>query len=185
MEIHDDDPDNFEFVLRFIYTGDYDKDAIEKMSNGDKAKRMSILLGIYAIADKYGIERLYAPAVDDVLTTLNSIPVHEIHDILLVVIHTHYETILDANTPIGKMLASFILDKGRDIMSSDDFRTSMETFPVFAADVALGLFRDGFFNYKPARCSCGWTIYHDPAAEKISKNKKFHCYTCGKWLYTS
>ena len=185
MEIHDDDPDDFEFVLKFIYTEDYDKDTIEKMSNGDKAKRMSIPLGIYAIADKYGIKRLYAPAADDVLTTLESIPAHEIHDMLLVVVHTHYETILDANTPIGKMLVSFILDKGREIMTSDEFRISMEAFPIFAADVALGLSREGFFNYKPTRCSCGWTIYHDPAAEKISRNKKVHCYTCSKWLYTS
>jgi hypothetical protein len=184
MEIYDDDPDNFEFVLKFIYTEDYNKDAIVKMSNGDKAKRISIPLGIYAIADKYDIKRLYAPAIDDILTNLESIPVHEIHGMLPVVVHTPYETIPSANTPIGKMLVSFLLNKGRDTMASDDFLASMESFPVFAADVALGLFREGLFKYKPARCSCGWTIYHDPVAEKISKNKKVHCYTCGKWLYT-
>lgn len=183
MEIHDDDPDGFEFVLKFIYTGDYDKDAIEKTSNGDKAKRMSIPLGVYSIADKYGIQRLYAPATDDVLTALKSIPVQKLHEMLLVVVRVHYETILDANTPIGKMLVSFILDQGRDIMTSDDFRISMESFPIFAADIALGLSREGFFKYKPARCSCGWTIYHDPGAEILSRNKKVHCYSCSKWLY--
>jgi hypothetical protein len=183
MEIHDDDPDNFEFVLKFLYDGDYDKDAIEKMSNSDKDKRISISLGIYLIADKYGIERLYAPAAGDILLALKSVPVHEMHETLLLIVNTHYQTILDADTSIGKMLVSFILDQDRDIIASDDFRTSMEFYPVFAADIALGLSRGGFLKFKPARCSCGWTIFHDPAAEKAAGSKKVLCYNCNKWLY--
>jgi hypothetical protein len=154
------------------------------MSNGDKAKRISIPLGIYLIADKYGIERLYAPATGDALQALKSIPVYKMLDTLLLVVNTHYETIFDADTSIGKMLVSFILDQDRDIIASDRFRISMESHPVFAADIALGLSRGGFFKFKPARCSCGWTIFHDPVAEKALGNKKVHCYGCNKWLYS-
>ena len=183
MEIQDDDPDNFEFVLKFLYAGDYDTDAIEKMSKGDKEKRISISLGIYLIADKYGIERLYASAAGDILLALKSVPIHEMHETLLLVVNTHYETILDADTSIGKMLVSFILDQDRDIIASNGFRTSMESYPVFAADIALGLSRGGFFNFKPVRCSCGWTIFHNPAANIHLLDKRIRCSSCNSWLY--
>jgi hypothetical protein len=67
MEFHDDEPDQFELALKFIYTPDYDRSIIETMVGDDKTQRILIAIGLYQIADKYDITRLYAPTVDDVL----------------------------------------------------------------------------------------------------------------------
>ncbi|KAH6625363.1 hypothetical protein C7974DRAFT_280672, partial [Boeremia exigua] len=55
IEIHDDHPDHFEFLLKYIYTYEYDKAAIRKLAAGDAVNRVLIPIGIQAIADKYDV----------------------------------------------------------------------------------------------------------------------------------
>lgn len=50
--IHDDDPDHVELLLKYIYTYNYDKSAVDKLVAGDKAKCVLILIGINALANK-------------------------------------------------------------------------------------------------------------------------------------
>jgi hypothetical protein len=55
MEIHDDDLDDFEFLLKYIYTYTYNTNAIKELFKGDYTKRLLIPIGIYALADKYDV----------------------------------------------------------------------------------------------------------------------------------
>lgn len=181
MEIHDDDPEHFEFVLKFMYTEQYDKSAIEKMSKGDEAKRMVIPIGIYTIADKYDITRLYSPAAEDVLTTLKSTPDNK-SDVLRTVIRTHYEVSARADMSMGNILASFVLKHRREFMKLKDFEVLMQSFPIFAADIALALCREGIFKYTPLSCDCGWTIYHNPEIEDQQQGQRHYCCMCSNWI---
>jgi hypothetical protein len=154
MELHDDDPDHFELALKFIYTLDYNKNTINTIAGSNKAKRILIALGIYRIADKYDIIRLYAPASDDVLATLKSTP-DKSYAILREVIRFHYETCSSADTSMGKAITSVMLDDRRDFMREKDFEAIMQSFPVFAADMALIYKREGMFQIRKAVCeSC-------------------------------
>ncbi|KAF2799325.1 hypothetical protein K505DRAFT_294799 [Melanomma pulvis-pyrius CBS 109.77] len=182
MAIYDDDPEHFEFVLKFIYTEHYDKSAIEKISEGDVAKRTVIPIGIYAIADKYDITRLYSPAAEDVLTTFKSTPDDQ-HDVLRAAIQTHYEMSSRADMPMGNILASFVLEHRREFTKLEDFQILMQSFPTFAADIALALCREGVFKYSPLRCVCGWTIYYNRGAMGQNHIRRRQCEKCRKWVF--
>jgi hypothetical protein len=66
MELQDDNPEHFEFALRFMYTPEYDHATAEKLAPAtDEIKCAAFALGIHTIADKYDINRLISPAVAD------------------------------------------------------------------------------------------------------------------------
>ncbi|KAJ4409256.1 hypothetical protein N0V91_002612 [Didymella pomorum] len=55
IELHDDDPDHFEFLPKSIYHDEYDIEAVEKLAGteaANKEKRILVPIGIYAVADK-------------------------------------------------------------------------------------------------------------------------------------
>jgi len=183
MEMHDDHPDYFEFVLKFMYTEMYDTDVIENMAKGDKTKRMEIPMGIHEIADKYDVTRLLKPVTDDVLLTLKAAADLDRCDMLQTVITAHYEHIPRANTSMGNMLVSFLL--GCNFMESGFFEVLLQSYPMFAADVALGLFRGGMLTklnsihkYERKQCGCGFAYYR---AATDPQNSHF-CRRCNRWL---
>ncbi|KAF3009945.1 hypothetical protein E8E13_011118 [Curvularia kusanoi] len=66
MTIHDDDPDHFEFFLKFIYTHAYDTAKITELANGDPIQRVTIPCEILALADKYNMPLLIGPIANDI-----------------------------------------------------------------------------------------------------------------------
>ncbi|KAH6881990.1 hypothetical protein BKA58DRAFT_11610 [Alternaria rosae] len=70
MELHEDDPEHFEFLLKFIYTGAYNKQEITKLAADDRSKRVLIPIGVHAVADKYNVAKLYEPAAENVKAVL-------------------------------------------------------------------------------------------------------------------
>ncbi|KAF2867727.1 BTB/POZ protein, partial [Massariosphaeria phaeospora] len=71
-ELHDDEADYFEFLLKFIYTEKYDKDALAKMADRFKIEKVLVAIDINTIASKYDVRRLYEPAAEDVSAMLIS-----------------------------------------------------------------------------------------------------------------
>lgn len=93
MELHDDDPDHFEGVLKFIYTQDYDPATIP--SNSNALQKIQFMLGLYKVADKYNVFRL--PELTRYLPPPSSLeyrqrfhnPHHRCHNVLRVLFCTY------------------------------------------------------------------------------------------------
>jgi hypothetical protein len=180
MELYDDEPDSFELALKFIYTLDYDKSTIETMAGDNKIKRTLIAQGVYQVADKYDITRLYAPASDDVLATLKSTPDSKF-EILRKVIRSHYETCSGTDTPMGKAIISVMLEDRRNFMREEDFEVIMQSFPAFTVDIALNHKREGMFNVRKAVCSCkSITLIDTSPYPSYYSTTSVNCRSCNK-----
>ena len=136
MELHEDDPDLFEFMLKFLYSDHYDKDAIAKLAANDNNKRGLLAIGVYSLADKYDIPKLYEPATEDLKTLLFASA--STQAFLSAIICSAYED-LRIDTPTGRMIVSVVLTKFTDFSRTADFRKMMVGYPMLAADVALNL----------------------------------------------
>ncbi|KAF2821943.1 hypothetical protein CC86DRAFT_410338 [Ophiobolus disseminans] len=65
MELHDDDPDHFECVLKFMVTLQYDPNVMKSTAAKDqKHEVVQYILGVYRVADKYDVGRLLTPAAE-------------------------------------------------------------------------------------------------------------------------
>ena len=152
MELHEDGPDLFEFMLKFLYSDHYDKDAIAKLAAKDKKNRGLLAIGIYSLADKYDIPKLYKPATED-LETLLSDGGGCTQAFLITIIEAAYED-LRIDTPMGRMIVSVILAKFFTFSQTSEFRKLMLDYPMLAADVALNL----QLNKASMRLSTAFTI---------------------------
>lgn len=136
MEIYDDDPDHFEFLLKYMYTQQYLPAAISRMAGNDCVQRVTIPLGIYLVADKYNMpSSLFRKIIAD-LSRVLSRDVYTL-DVLLSLVPLCYCLISKADHPFGKQLAKGILWRSRSVTSSEDFKNMVKAHPVFGADVAL------------------------------------------------
>jgi hypothetical protein len=54
IEIHEDDPEQFEVMLKYLYTNKYESPD----GTTELARRFLILIGVHTLADKYDVERL-------------------------------------------------------------------------------------------------------------------------------
>jgi hypothetical protein len=72
MELHEDDPDHFEFVLKFIYSEQYDSTAVK--TTADKGvDTLRSVVGVYRVADKYDVVKLLGPSVEHFQQVMSSI----------------------------------------------------------------------------------------------------------------
>jgi hypothetical protein len=170
-------------VLKFIYNIEYDKSAIEAMAGNDKIKRILIPMGIYTIADKYAITRLYSSAFADFAATLHSISDHD-YKTLRAVIMAHYgsETGCSADTLMGSLITSFLLEHRRDFLNFGDFETLISTFPWFAVDVVLKSKHQGVFHMRKASSpKCGHQMWVDTSDKDSFYSTVYApCISCGQ-----
>jgi hypothetical protein len=135
MALHDDDPENFELALRFMYTHEYDQTTAEKLAPvTDDIKRAAFALGIHIIADKYDINRLISPAVEDLRQILLESTSNQV---LKSVIEKHYNSCTRTGTLMGDLIVSMVLKKYLLFRQSETFTELLGCTPLFATDVAL------------------------------------------------
>ncbi|KAG9204252.1 hypothetical protein G6514_001325 [Epicoccum nigrum] len=104
MEIHDDDPDHFEFIFKYMYTHCYDIAAIETLAAGHR---------IYLVADKYNMPSfLFRETVSE----SKNILYHDDYtlDELLSLVPLYYGMISEAAHPFGTLLVEQILGEFRE-----------------------------------------------------------------------
>lgn len=136
MTVHDDNPEYFEFFLKFMYTHYYDKDAIVKLAAENSTRRVMIPSEIFIVADKYDMPLLAEPIAqdiegllaNDILCTLS---------LLKTVISAHYKQASSPGGPVGKILVSKIKNRFDDFPDSDEFVSLVKAYPVFGADMVL------------------------------------------------
>lgn len=140
MTTHDDDPDLFEFLLKYMYTYKYDRDALDKLTGQDPVKRVLAPVVLYAIADKYDLPAIYSDIIKDMEYLLDeSTNTTELY--LSAIIETHYGACASVDTALGDFIAYKCLHS-QEFLGSEDFRDMTKIFPVFGADVALGMSKE-------------------------------------------
>jgi hypothetical protein len=159
MEIHDDDPDHFEFALKFIYTLEYNAQEIEaktKIGNDAKKRQALFIVRAYIVADKYDIRRLLPPAAAHLKRVLAG---RADTTILESVIEEHYNVCSTPGAPVGKVIAPTIISTFHGYVKIDKFAALLKESPVFAADIAGYYYEQGMFNIRRVECqSCQRTI---------------------------
>ncbi|KAF2643831.1 hypothetical protein P280DRAFT_546719 [Massarina eburnea CBS 473.64] len=159
MELHDDDPDHFEFILKFIYTGCYDYEAVTQLANGDTIKRGLTPVQIYVIADKYDVRRLYEPAMKEIETILKAEPRYD-YVMLKAVIEEYYNSHGGGGSPLGLLISKVLLGHNHSFTETPDFENLLMRFSALGGDMALVYHRQGMFQTRPLVCRhCLLTIH--------------------------
>ncbi|KAI4705984.1 hypothetical protein J4E81_000869 [Alternaria sp. BMP 2799] len=177
MELHEDDPEHFEFVLKFIYTGAYDKHEITKLAGDDKNKRVLVPIGVHAIADKYDIAKLYKPAAEDVKAVL----LEAVKDQVMIVdaIRAYYSTQVNADGSMGRLITSVIFEKYGDFVHTEEFERLLLANPTFATDVALHYQRNKVLRVAGrAQCQSCKLQAVDIGIMRTRGMVSFHCPLC-------
>ena len=175
MEIHDDDPDHFEFILKYMYTHCFDAAAIKTPTAGDCVRRVTALLGIYLVADKYNMPSSLFSSISNHARMVLNYSEYTL-DILLSLVPLCYGIISKADHPFGEVLVKAILRKSREITLSDDFTKMVKAHPVFGADVALLLGKEKV-SYYCEYCEHRRSKFLPYAAE----NMKINCMDCANF----
>jgi hypothetical protein len=136
MTLHDDDPEHFEFFLKFMYTHHYDKDAIVKLAAEKSTRRVTIPSEILVIADKYDMPLLAEPIAQDIEGLLANKNLCTL-GLLKIVISAHYKQASSPGGPVGMVLVSKIKNHFHDFSNSDEFVSLVKAYPVFGADIVL------------------------------------------------
>lgn len=128
MVLYDDDPDHFEFALKFMYTLEYDIDNIKD----NKLARFALAKGVSMVADKYKIKLLVQSAAEDIKCIL-------IHDFdfatLSSIISHHYTMPTACDEDISQIIATCIFQKHHSFTRCDKFAKVCTAHPVFASDI--------------------------------------------------
>jgi len=179
MELHEDDPEYFEFLLKFMYTGAYNKHEIAKLAGDDKIKRVLVPIGVHAIADKYDVAKLYEPAAEDVKAVL--VEAAKDKEMLITAIHAHYGTEVNVDGAMGRLITSVVFEKHQDLVRTKDFEQLLLAHPSFAADVALNAQRNNALSVlKVGYCgTCGNHNIDVAGLRKIGRSH-FYCPQCAR-----
>ncbi|KAJ4351246.1 uncharacterized protein N0V89_006585 [Didymosphaeria variabile] len=139
IEVHNDVPEHFEAALKFLYTQQYDSEAVAEQAFIQNAQRIRVPIGILVVADKYDIERLSGLIVDDVkiyLLTTTRLPV------LVAAIKEYYPNCPNAGSPMGIALTTVLL--GRPASThTEEVKLLIGQYLAFGADMAIHLHECG------------------------------------------
>ncbi|KAE8833852.1 hypothetical protein PTNB85_03775 [Pyrenophora teres f. teres] len=177
MDIHDDNPDHFEAMLRYIYTEKFE------LALDASAFEMSFLfsIGVYILADKYDVEGLGEEAVQHfgckewrcLEGTCDRTPTPPD---AVSMIQAYYETCNIADSKMGFRIAAFVLSHMKTFLRHPLFRNLILQYPMFATDILLSeLFNDATFSDITIR-----QIYKGKVTE-YAAHKAVLC-TCSVWF---
>ena len=172
MTCEGDDPDQFEFLLKFMYTEDYDMDAIKKLAAGNTTRRVAFPIELHAIADKYDVCHLLEATLHDVADLLQY---EDSLDMLRALISVHYKSVSIADSAIGNILTTKLLTQHRTFASTDEFTDLVKSQPVFCLDAVFHMGRQ-----KSHACDyCGHVSFPNFSAPLVKITKYVFCENCG------
>jgi hypothetical protein len=144
----------------------------------DPKKRALLPMDLYIIADKYSITRLLEPIAMDIRASLE-LSEHSDYEVPQAVIERYYESCLQPNSLVGSTIASVILKNCDSFTDQPRFEDYLQNYPVFSADVALEMQRQGHFQFRMISCKHCWR--QAPSKGDGWYNAQ-HCYHCGRIL---
>jgi hypothetical protein len=141
IELRDDQPDHFEFALRFIYTFECRLSDMNQGTRKDnELEQMKFLLGVYTIVDKYDITRLVGPVKTHFETILRACTDTKI---LSAVVKAHYNAKSEWGHVMGMLISSVLLDLRHQFTQSNSFTQLCQEFPAFAVDIMSAMGKAG------------------------------------------
>lgn len=178
IELHDDKPDDFEALLRSIYTTDYDTDTVGNLVLADDASVALNLIGIYVVADKYDVTRISAAVMKAIPPAL-----HDATDeAITAAIKAYYDGTALVGSKIGTAIVQEVYTQHSKLMSSAGFEELVRLYPAFGADVALAVVRKPKPEPKSVRfCLMSGHIHENVVTKEMSESEQiyFFCAWCG------
>lgn len=131
IELHDDDADHFEFMLKYFYTVD-----MESVSLGFLDMLIKTF-GLYTIADKYGCEGLGKLAVDEFEEHMADTPLTITVDMCELMIEDHYDDCVKSDCAMGKAIATCFLKNAFNPEDSTKLASLAYKYPGLGRDLVL------------------------------------------------
>jgi hypothetical protein len=130
LDIHDDNPEHFEIMLKYLYTYKYETpDGVS-----DFEKQFIIPIGLHTLADKYVVEGLGARAVEafgyDKSKILDADECEQL-------VQAHYEYCAQVDSPMGQAITGYILVVLKSFMYTDMFAALVQRYPILGADIVF------------------------------------------------
>lgn len=148
-----------------MYTLKFDSGFVYNLVKGDKTQYYLIAFGICAIAEKYDIEWMHEPIADSLEKQIGcNFRRTELKNF----INAYYQSCVRVDTPVGKVLASLVLERHHWFTTPDStaYTTLLKRHPAFSADMAI---RYTWFEQQTCD-ECGITIAVDAARASKSVN---------------
>jgi hypothetical protein len=158
MELHDDDPDHFEFVLKFIYTLNVNANDVKFRTNDTRKtkdvvkeglRQVQFILGVYIVTDKDNIEPLLPHIANHLKDFLAARPLTQY---LEPIIEKYYGVYSAPNSAAGQAIASSVIHIFSGYAKSSEFANLPRKYPIFAADIAGYYHQEGMFDVRRFKC---------------------------------
>lgn len=177
IETHDDDPALFEILLRYVYHGRYNYQAIERLAS-DNIDRVWALFDLSSIADKYNISDLDNSAFHDMIQRLEKLADPDFA-IIRSVIERHYSSVAATDQYKGRELTLVAIEPRRKFVESPVFDAVIESHPGSAVDIARAA-KDAYElcteNMYCSKCDRNMLIGRNVQASIL---RSFYCIFCG------
>ena len=176
LELHDDDPEHFDYFLKFIYNSDYDYDAPEKLADGDPAKLAAILVGLHALVDKYDVPKICFILKLSLKSSLDMHGGDNESALSRAAVRARYGHYSEVKPAIGKLKTSAVLSHNQKFYNTPICERLMQEYPAFAADIAFTARRKRNLNLFVYRCDmCDHRSRFDIEKLREEVYVWFHC----------
>jgi hypothetical protein len=179
MTLKEDDALHFEIVLKFIYTGFFDKAEIANIANPPNnltnrhTNTIFIFLGLCKVADKYAISRLIPLVAKELSAALRlQNGTFQGYGYFKKIVETYYPNCATSGTPPGRKIAHHMVKYSFPGGSPSDFHDLLRKFPDFAIDIVLDQNKQGILGICERKCPrCSHKV--------IQKANNGYCSDCG------
>ncbi|KAF2686968.1 POZ domain-containing protein [Lentithecium fluviatile CBS 122367] len=133
IELQDDNPIHFEVMLKYMYTLKYEVPSMNELEKDAQFHQTYLLpIGVYALADKYGVSELGTIATDRFPLEGSLIPTEGRR-----IVEAHYSKCVQADSVMGRVIARKLLRSCRTLITGSAFDDLVKRFPNLAADILL------------------------------------------------
>ncbi|KAF2123008.1 BTB/POZ protein [Lophiotrema nucula] len=152
MELHDDDPELFEIMLKFVYTGIYNMNEINNIFHNDISKNVLVPVRLSILADKYDINGILPPAAEHALSKLRALSMGNFGSIKAC-IECLYGACVQPNTAIGQSIVAAMLKHGKGSTKwGQELEPMILRYPILGADIALHQNKQELLNVQKRKC---------------------------------
>jgi len=146
IEMHDDNPDHFEIMLKYLYTKHYQISEKSRLAP-QLVENFIHPIGVHLLADKYEVEGLCSAAVDafgclshwDPEKCAFKLDVAGLNEMVGV----HYGACEIVGSGMGNCIVDFLFQHRKFHTMASDIKRLVHRFPAFGADIVMEEIRLG------------------------------------------